>query len=102
MSVNFEELGSKLAIAVKESPGYGETDLELQKQYRTINAQRIWELWCQVQLFDPRDQFYNFAKYSGLPDSVTRRYMEVCGQYQAEINATRQKLVKKSRKTSSQ
>lgn len=75
--VDYKQLATRLSVAIKEFPK-GED-----------NAKRIWEIWTQVQLFDPRDHFTNFSTFSGLPDGVTQRCVEVCRAYQNELATTR-------------
>lgn len=97
MSVNYAELGEKLASAVRESPGYGETDPKIRDQYRATNAARIWQLWTQMQLFDPRDHHLEFSRYSGLPSGVVSAYLNVCRQYQQDRAVTRKAAKKVGR-----
>lgn len=97
MSVNYAELGEKIASAVRESPGYDQGDSKLRDQYRCTNAQRVWQIWTEIQLFDPRDHHEQFSRYSGLPSGVVSAYLDVCRQYQQDRAVTR----KAARKTSS-
>ena len=71
--VNYKELARRLATSARDVPNTEE------------NAKRIWEIWTQIAMFDPRDRFFHFSVYSGLPDGVTTAYLAVCEQYQKEV-----------------
>lgn len=91
MAIDFKYLGQQLAISVKESPGNDEKDPAVREYFHVENAKRIWEVWTQVQMFDPRDQMLAFSTQCGLPDGVVIRYMDVCRNYQAQRVADRLK-----------
>lgn len=95
MSVNFEEIGQRLAVAVRESPGNNSDDPEEKSYYQKLNGQRIWEIWTQCRTFDPRDRQLQFSIMSGLPTGVVTRYMTACQKYD-ENRATER--IKKSRR----
>lgn len=91
MAIDFRELGKRLAVAIKESPGNDVKDPEARMFIQSENAKRVWDIWSQVQMFDPRDQMLQFSIQSGLPDGVIIRYMEACRDYQAARVAERLK-----------
>jgi hypothetical protein len=93
--IDFAELGKRLSISVKESPGNSEQDPELKAYYQKTNGQRVWEIWTQCSVFDEHDRNRMFQTYSGLPDGVVNRYLEVCRQYQEDRATAR---IKESRK----
>jgi hypothetical protein len=94
LAIDYTDLGNRLAVAVRESPGFNEPDLELQKFYRRINSQRVWEIWTQCKMFDQRDRQLRFSEFSGLPTGVVNRYMEVCRKYEEDRATAR---IKQSR-----
>lgn len=98
--IDFADLGTRLSVAVRESPGNGIADEELRDYYRKANGERIWEIWTQCLLFDEKDRQRMFSTYSGLPTGVVNRYMEVCQKYQedrviARIKASKKKTASK-------
>lgn len=74
--VDYRELAKRLTIAARDVP-----DTEQ-------NAMRVWEIWTIAQMFDPKDRFFTFSQYSGLPDGIVGKYIEVCTQYQADLAYT--------------
>lgn len=103
MALDYKDLGVRFSVAVKESPGNDETDPTLRDFYRETNAKRIWEIWMQCKMHDPRDRQMKFSEYSGLPTGVVNRYLEVCRKYEedratARIKASRAKTSKTKNK----
>lgn len=99
MSVDFLEIGRRLAIAVRDSPGNSEADPEVKAMYQKLNGQRIWEIWMQCQTFDSRDHQFHFSSMSGLPSGIVSRYLDVCRKYQEDRATQRIKEARASKKT---
>lgn len=101
--IDFSELGQRLAVAVRESPGNGESDPVVRDFYRKTNAERIWSIFTQCKMFDPRDRQLRFSEQSGLPTGVVNRYLEVCRTYEEDRATARIKESRaKTLRTSSQ
>lgn len=74
--VDYKELAKRIAASAREAPNSED------------NARRVWEIWTQTAMFDPRDRLYNFCLYSGLPTGLVMAYIRVCQDYQMELSYT--------------
>lgn len=74
--VDYKELAKRLSTSARDVPNTED------------NAKRVWEIWTQTAMFDPKDRFYNFSLYSGLPDGIIGKYIEVCTQFEIDTSYT--------------